>query len=684
MEQSPLTQQPRPEAFQPKIVQLYDAVLRLLSSLTVEEVRVHVVQELTWSPRGAVPHCSITMRTVDYRDEDESEKTEGFWREFFLLKPDQTALRTILDGLGPGDLLHIELQTRELFTRAVSNLRTTHGVADLHALDTLKTFLAAVLAKKYMNPSSDIINVLAGLDHVDTVFSDFVGALDAIIRNGRSLDLREKAIEVALAVTSGAYQTSLLTYFIQRDLFPAVMKVGNPQRRLRFIQDSDGPARIFQPFTLLGLLANYNKFEFQNPYQLRLADFVNEATIQKIIQSTGYTCQRLRQQFVDVQDDIPEGWTLSSTLNMIGLGAIAPGGKPPPKQVYDAEASKQMFASLPGQEAALLLAAYDFIHANKLFCFNFVTLPAEKGEEQPFSAYISLTSYLLQHAHLSPRATLYTHLNLTVFRLLIEDPVLCKRMCSGEADATTAVRLARQRQPYLPLVRGERVVATAVMDVMIDGINHNLRRRLDVRLYTLCVGILLRIISYMSRSRTRLAYHWHELFRSLLGLVKFMTSYAADLRDLPHVETLLDHVVNLLALALSSGEAFLPGPAAYDDLFYKVVEMGETLVKFRDTYNLSNRPSNSIDTLVNVSTHYKEMLLANGGGEKKVGKKGNLTSLQVAEVIKQGYETLSIQTKEGLDSWEKYREADERTLLKKMARAAVGDVQGIVGGGKQA
>ena len=54
---------------------------------------------------------------------------------------------------------------------------------------TLKTFLSAVLAKKYMNPSSDIINVLAGLDRIDTVFSDFVSALESIIRNGRSCEL---------------------------------------------------------------------------------------------------------------------------------------------------------------------------------------------------------------------------------------------------------------------------------------------------------------------------------------------------------------------------------------------------------------------------------------------------------------------------------------------------------------
>lgn len=112
------------------------------------------------------------------------------------------------------------------------------------------------------------------------------------------------------------------------------------------IQDADSISELFEPFTLLGLLANYNKFEFQNPYQLRLNDFVNEDTIQKIIKGVGHTCQKLRTQFVDVQEDIAEGWTLSSTLNMIGLGAIAPGVKPEKKPVYDADTAKKMFSEL--------------------------------------------------------------------------------------------------------------------------------------------------------------------------------------------------------------------------------------------------------------------------------------------------------------------------------------------------
>lgn len=42
---------------------------------------------------------------------------------------------------------------------------------------------------------------------------------------GPTVELRQKAVEVALAVTSGAYQTSLLTYLIQRDMFPSLTKV---------------------------------------------------------------------------------------------------------------------------------------------------------------------------------------------------------------------------------------------------------------------------------------------------------------------------------------------------------------------------------------------------------------------------------------------------------------------------
>lgn len=51
---------------------------------------------------------------------------------------------------------------------------------------TLTVFLDAALTKKYTNPSSDIISVLAGLHNADVVMTDFITTLDAAIRTGRT------------------------------------------------------------------------------------------------------------------------------------------------------------------------------------------------------------------------------------------------------------------------------------------------------------------------------------------------------------------------------------------------------------------------------------------------------------------------------------------------------------------
>ncbi|KAI9697298.1 MAG: hypothetical protein M1836_004862 [Candelina mexicana] len=626
MEPSPLTQQARPEFFQQKIVQLYQAL---------------------------------------FRDAEYPEPPEGFWQEFFLLKPDKTSLRRVLADLRADDLLHFQNQSQQLFFRCVSHIKAGTAPSDEIALDTLTAFLGSVLSKKYTNPSSDIIAILAGLDHVDSTFTEFVNALDAIVRNGRSLPLRQKAIQVALSATSGAYRTGLVSYFTHRDLFPSLMK---------YVQDAEIDTAPFEPFTLLGLLVNYNKFEFQNPYRLRLDDFVNEKAIQKICVSVGAICLSARTQYIAVQDDLPEGWTISNTLAYIGLGALAPRANTAP-QAPNIEAARSLLAALPGHEAAVLLATYDFANANKLFCFNLVSMPAQaKHEENPFSGFLSFTSYILQHAHRSMRSSLYAYINLITLRILVEDQVLCKRICSDESKTT--VRLCRQRQPFLPLVGGQRTLVTVIVDVMVDGINHNLRRRLDIDLYVMMVGILLRLISFLSRSHIRLAYHWFELWRTLLSLIRFLTTYATDLKTLPNILTLLDSLVNLIALSLSAGDTFLPSPAEYDDLFYKLVEIGDILTKFRDAYVLSNRTTNSIATLISVSSHYYTLL--ESSAPKAKGK--NLSTKEVGKVIKQGYETLSIQAKDGLDGWEKYREADERVMLKKIARVAVEDVKALLVG----
>lgn len=117
-----------------------------------------------------------------------------------------------------------------------------------------------------------------------------------------------------------------------------------------------------------------------------------------------------------------------------------------------------------------------------MFGYHLINLMPEKSnEEAPFSSFLSLTSYLLQHAYRSPRVAHYAELGLFTLRILAEDPTLCKQLCSE--DVKRKVRLCRQRQPHLPPVSGDRVLATAIFDIVIDTITHNLRRRLDVNIY---------------------------------------------------------------------------------------------------------------------------------------------------------------------------------------------------------
>ncbi|KAF3318603.1 hypothetical protein TWF173_006625 [Orbilia oligospora] len=649
---SPLVQQERP-AFQPKIVSLYQQLFK--------------------------------------EEEDFHPKSEGFWTEFFLLKSHPSGLKAILQPLSGDDLLHLQPQTRQLFTRAVAVVKKKEGPADEAALDTISIFLSQVLSKRYTNLSSDVIAILAGLDNIDAVFTDFVGVLDVNIRSGRTAEVRYKSVHVALMTACGAFNTGLLSYFMHRDLFPALMK---------FINDPVTASMSFEPFVLLGVLANYNKFEIQNSYQLRLADFVNETSIRQIVYTIGAASARCREDYIAVQDDAPEGWSFGSVLSLMGLGGIlaATGlskSRPPSsngqKVDPDVDAVKQSFAQLPGLRAAILLGTYDFVNTNKLFAFTFIssrpTASSESSQkiEPPFAAYISLTSYITHHAHRTTRSSLYARLNLLVLRALVEDNTICKRLAHD--DLKSEVRLCRHRQPYLPTTRGDRHLILAIMDVALDGVNHNLRKKLDVELYSLLLGILLRIISFLSKTRTRLPYHWTELWRSLVSLIRFFASYASDLKDLPGIPPLLDTLVNTIALSLSTGDAFLPSATEYDDLFYKLVETGDVLVKFRELYNLSERKdSNSIGTLVSVSEHYYRLIEENrksGTGSRKwttAGvSSGFLGPEQVAEVIKNGYETLAIGgLKEGLGDWERYREATEKVFLKKVGRVVVADARELV------
>ncbi|EXJ70863.1 uncharacterized protein A1O5_05855 [Cladophialophora psammophila CBS 110553] len=622
----PLTQQSRPDSFEPKIIQLY---LHLFNVLANE-------------------------------DADESIPSEGFWREFFLLKPDKQRLYDILEPMTAFDLVHMQAQMRLFFKRAIVEASSGAFPQNENALDNLTAFLCAVFTKKYTNPNTDVIEVLAGLDTIDRLMSDLVHTLESIIRQAGKDSLRSKSLDTVLALVAGGFHTSLVTYFMHRDLFSALMKYVHDMPEL--------PTTGLKAFIVIGILSSYNKFEAQNVYQNRLEDFVNEETIRLLVRNFAIACVIIRDQYVSIQDDYPTPWSLNSTLVMVGLRSLSTDAKKPAPP--SEEEAKALFLSLPGEDASCILSLYSFTQANKLFAANLLNLATEKDKEAPFSAFLSMTSYISHHAYRGPRQSTYAVLCLLSIRIIVEDPVLAKRICS--ADSKALFRLCRQRPPHLPLVTSARIPAAAILDLCTDILSHNLRKRLDVRLYGLALGIILRIVTHLEQTKTRLQHHWAYIWGSLLSLMRFLTQYASDLKHVRDIrQDLCATLASLATFCLSKGDGFLPDPSSFDDFFYKLIEANDVLHRFKQAYcdggSQSDTLERSVEALISVSSHYHELL------KVQHGKKTHQSPAAIQKVIKEGYETLNLEVDEGFGRWEKWRESNWKAEVKKMIRVAVED-----------
>src|SRR5437773_6700991 len=82
-------------------------------------------------------------------------------------------------------------------------------------------------------------------------------------------------------------------------------------------------------------------------------------------------------------------------------------------------------------------------------------------------------------------------------------------------DAKSRIQICRQRQPFLPIISTERKLIEGILDICICGIDHNLRRKLDVEFYLyflnvrinnrLLLSIISKVINYNRLIRVRLS-----------------------------------------------------------------------------------------------------------------------------------------------------------------------------------
>ena len=104
------------------------------------------------------------------QDDEYGDRPEGFWREFFLLRPERPTLRRMLDAIGPDDLE--VTQTRQLFARAVAATKGSHaqqqqgggGGADGHALEVSSSHPAASTSEMETMGERTTLTCVCGAD----------------------------------------------------------------------------------------------------------------------------------------------------------------------------------------------------------------------------------------------------------------------------------------------------------------------------------------------------------------------------------------------------------------------------------------------------------------------------------------------------------------------------------------
>ncbi|KAF9318125.1 hypothetical protein BG003_011780 [Podila horticola] len=520
-----------------------------------------------------------------------------FWDELFLIKVNADYLSSSLRETTEDQLLAIKDGINSIFLHAVQTMRDPLPQRRLHAMQTLTIVLGEIFRKKFHNWSFDVIHLLTGLSHADLVFRTLVQGLAQILGSEESLELRVVALRLAIALVCGndnVNKNSLNEYFMQKDIFSSVAK---------FFMVVDSAELAFEALALLGLLANYNKYETQNPYLTQLTALNDSAILEKMALVITVSCDKMRRSYIAVADDDE----LSTVSKVTSAFSYVTGMLWNPKS-QDSSATDAAFAELPDGSATILLVLYDLLYTNRRFrrvFLNFSTttsalaqlqlnnkLPDPSADannktdkETGLAIYLSFASYLFQHNR-THRTAPYTNLCLITLLILVEDPTLYPYICSipqsqdaspaihGQQISETSVRLCRQRQPVLPKVKQARSLGAVLLDVILGFLKHNMKKKMQIDSFRIAISIIISIASRFKSLRVRLSYHWVEMWNTLLGLVKFLHANMKVFQSLPEARDLVAEVIDLVNYFVTFGDLIMPDPASLYALYYEIVRSG--------------------------------------------------------------------------------------------------------------
>lgn len=137
------------------------------------------------------------------------------------------------------------------------------------------------------------------------------------------------------------------------------------------------------------------------------------------------------------------------------------------------------------------------------------------------------------------------------------------------------------------------------MDFLNHFLRNNLKKKLQIDLYSKIIGVIHRILKYEQQANVKIDYKWEGLWETLFLVLKFflqnrmyqnlqIISLAAQVRKDCFYFSLfynefVEQIGNVFNIFISFGEQLLSGPQAYDLLYYEILRNRKVLTDF---YNL--------------------------------------------------------------------------------------------------
>ncbi|KZT02439.1 DUF1741-domain-containing protein [Laetiporus sulphureus 93-53] len=500
-----------------------------------------------------------------------------FWSSLLELGVDADFLILKLNEVNKEDCLGaLKPILNRLVLACIRHARTgaDNDAKKTHAVETLSILSRCILRKNLAG--WEVMEIFAGgVNESDKVFDELTSMIDEIMGDGFApVSLKHQVLQLAVIFVSGISQLSPGAYFLRRDLFPCIVTIITSQETEQY---------TFEAALLLSLLANFHKSDAAklNPYLRCIRETDNHELMHKICWASNFAADAVVKTYQSISDDSPP--TLQSTFGS-WLYALRPDRALAATPV---DPPKELFKDQPIEACVILLPIFEFLSVNSTFHTVFTEPLRNESLEEHSSAgtkvaplpytLLTLFSYLLTHASSthSSRAIAYANLALSILLVMAESRVVLQTLCEAkEAD----VRLCQQRLPLLPATP-PRAPICALLDCCVLWLRHNLHKRLEVYAYVKCVRICHRVLWYLQNQRTRLEYHWQELWKALVGLLDFLANKLDSLITTGGIEQLVHETLLLIDLALCRSSGYLPTPAAIHELVYEVVHSAPTFRK---------------------------------------------------------------------------------------------------------